>query len=84
MADKGKKKTPALEYKTLSCKLLQDALDNDIRRVASLTGLEVWYPILSVKEVFTDSRRLSLSGTSWARLVANRGHPLAALQMERR
>lgn len=84
MADKGKKKHPALEYKTLSCKLLQDALDNDIRRVASLTGLEVGYPMFSIEMVFIDSRRLTLPDTSRACPVAHRRHSSAALQMERR
>ncbi|CAL1703315.1 unnamed protein product [Somion occarium] len=44
--DKGKEKVNDVEHRSLSAVCLQQTLDDDIRRVASVTGLE--HPIVSI------------------------------------
>ena len=40
---KGKEKESSLEHHSLSAERLQEAIDDEIRRVASISGLEVPY-----------------------------------------
>ncbi|TCD67993.1 hypothetical protein EIP91_011662 [Steccherinum ochraceum] len=73
---KGKEKMATLEYQTLSPERLQDTIDDDIRRVASISGLES--PIASILLQhfrFNEDRLLEKFMDSPAAVLKEAGEP---------